>query len=308
MSEQTVSAAAASESADAARGLAATIGAFLIWGFMPAYLKPMSAVPALEIMAHRLVWCCVFVLILLAVLGALGQVRAALAEPATRLRLLATAGLVSANWLLYVWAVNSAHVVEASLGYFINPLLNVALGVVLLSERLNRAQWMAVTLALVGVAYLTVVSGRLPWIALALACSFGFYGLLRKVTPVQPLAGLATETLLLLPLGVAYLIWCESAGAGAFGHAGPMINLLLIGSGLITAVPLALFAYGAKRIAYSTVGVIQYIGPTLQLLLGVLAYGEPFPATRMIGFGLIWLALAIYLIDGLWRSRALAAA
>jgi len=307
MSDTTLPAPAVPEAAETARGLAATVGAFLIWGFMPAYLKPMSAVPALEIMAHRLVWCCLFVLVLLALLGALSQVRAALAEPATRLRLFATAGLVSANWLLYVWAVNSAHVVEASLGYFINPLLNVALGVLLLSERLNRAQWTAIALALVGVTYLTVVSGRLPWIALALACSFGFYGLLRKVTPVQPLAGLATETLLLLPAGVAYLVWCESAGTGAFGHTGPMIDLLLIGSGLITAAPLALFAYGAKRIAYSTVGVIQYIGPTLQLLLGVLAYGEPFPATRMTGFGLIWLALAIYLVDSLWRSRRVVA-
>jgi chloramphenicol-sensitive protein RarD len=197
----------------------------------------------------------------------------------------------------------NGHVVESSLGYFINPLVNVLLGVALLSERLTRAQWTAVALAATGVAYLTIVAGSPPWIALTLAFSFGTYGLIRKVVKVDSLPGLATETLLLLPFATVYLLWCESAGTGALGHAGPAITALLIGSGPLTAIALFLFAYGARLLPYSTVGVLQYIAPTLQLACGVFAFHERFERTRAIGFALIWAALLIYAGEGLWLAR-----
>jgi chloramphenicol-sensitive protein RarD len=285
------------------RGLLATIAAFLIWGLLPLYLHQLHAVPPTQVMAQRLVWCCVFVLIWLALRGELSHVDAALRNPAVRWRLLTTALLVSTNWLLYVWAVSNNRIVEASLGYFINPLVNVLLGVLVLSERLNRVQWTSVALAATGVAYLTWLGGGLPWIALVLAITFGSYGLIRKTVAVDALSGLGAETLLIAPLGIAWLAWCEHNGSGALGHSGSWVDFLLVASGVVTAVPLALFAYGARRIPYSTVGLIQYIGPTLQLLTGVLLYHEPFSMTKAAGFGLIWAALALYAIDGLLRSR-----
>ena len=287
-------------------GLAAAIAAFAMWGVLPLYLNLMAAVPALEIMAHRVVWCCVLVLAWLALRGELAAVRAALACRTTRLRLAATGGLISVNWLVYVWAINNGHVIEASLGYFINPLVSVALGVVVLSERLNRAQWAAVGLAATGVLYLAIVAGRPPWIALVLAMSFGLYGLLRKVVAVESVPALATETLLITPLAGAYLLWLGTQGSGAFGRLGIGMDLLLLGSGLATAIPLALFAYGARRIPLSTVGLTQYLAPSMQLMLGVFFFGEPFPRARAMGFVLIWLALAIYATDALRRSRVAA--
>ena len=284
-------------------GFAAAVGAFLIWGLFPLYLKPLSDVPALQILAHRIAWCCLLVFAWLAWRGELGAVRRALADPGTRLRLVASASLISVNWLVYVWAVTHGQVVEASLGYFINPLLNVVLGVMVLKERLNRAQWIAVTLAALGVAYLTAFAGRPPWIALVLAASFATYGLIRKTAAVESVPGLAAETLLLAPLAVGWLLWCEATGSGALGHAGAGVNALLVGSGLATALPLALFAYGARLIRYSTLGLLQYVGPTLQFLIGVLVFGEPFPRARAVGFVLIWLGLAFYAADSLWRSR-----
>jgi chloramphenicol-sensitive protein RarD len=211
--------------------------------------------------------------------------------------------LITNNWAVYVWAVMNGHVVEGSLGYFINPLVNVLLGVALLSERLTRAQWTAVALAAIGVAYLTIAAGSPPWIALALAFSFGFYGLIRKVVKVESLPGLAVETLLLLPFAVGYLFWCESAGSGALGHARPAVAALLIGSGPLTAIALFLFAYGARLVPYSTVGVLQYIAPTLQLACGVFVLHERFERTRAVGFALIWAALVIYAGESLWLAR-----
>ena len=284
-------------------GLSAAIGAFVIWGVFPLYLKPMAGVPALQIMSHRIVWCCLLVFAWLAWRGEVGTVRTALADRGSRLRLMASAVLISVNWLVYVWSVNNGHVVEASLGYFINPLLNVVLGVMVLHERLNRAQWLAVALAAFGVLYLTVVAGRPPWIALTLAASFGLYGLIRKVVRVEAVPGLATETLLLAPFAAGFLLWAEARGNGSFGHAGATIDLLLVGSGLVTALPLTLFAYGARRIPLSTVGLVQYIGPTLQFLLGVLVFHEAFPPARAIGFAFIWAALALYAADGVRRLR-----
>ena len=284
-------------------GLAAAIAAFAMWGVFPLYLKPLSGVPALQVMSHRIVWCCLVVFGWLAARRELASVRAALSDASIRRRLAASALCISVNWLIYTWAVTNGHVVDASLGYFINPLVSVVLGVVVLHERLNRVQWTAVAIAAAGVLYLTLALGRPPWIALALAASFGMYGLIRKVVPVDSVPGLATETLLVAPFAATYLVWCQSHGSGALGHSSALVDTLLLLGGVVTAMPLALFAYGARRIPLSLVGLVQYIGPTLQFLIGVFVFGEAFPPARAVGFALIWSALVVYAADGLWRRR-----
>ena len=289
--------------ARAGKGLAAGLGAFVIWGLFPLYLKPLHAVGTLEVIAHRVAWSCVFIFILMLVRKELGQVRAVLTNPALLLRLCVSASLITVNWVVYVFAVANGHVVETSLGYFINPLLNVLLGLLFLRERLNRAQWTSVGLAAVAVVYMTVISGNPPWISLTVAAAFGLYGFVRKVIAVEALPGLAVETFLLLPVAAGYLIWLEVMGVGALGHSGVGIDALLVSSGPITAVPLFLFAYGARLIPYSTMGLIQYLAPSLQLVLGLAVFGESLDHSRAVGLALIWAGLAIYTIDGMWRAR-----
>ncbi len=286
-----------------AGGLAAAAAAFLIWGVFPLYLIGLAHVSALQITAHRVVWSCVFVLALLAVRRELGALAAAAKKPGVLLRLAASALLVSINWLAFVWGVNHDHVVEVSLGYYINPLINVLLGILVLSERLNRVQWITVALAAAGVAYLTITAGQFPWIALTVAVSFGLYGLIRKVANVEALPGLAIEMMMLTPIALAYLVWCHASSVGSFGHSGALVDVLLVVSGLVTATPLFLFSYGARQLPYSTVGILQYIAPSLQLVCAVFIMGEPFQKSRAIGFSFIWLALLIYAADGLWRAR-----
>lgn len=290
------------------RGLLAGAGAFTLWGLLPLYLHPLREVPALQIIAHRIVWACLFILAWMLVRGELHSVVDIFRRPRLLSRLLLSALLISINWLVYVWGVGHGHIVDTSLGYYINPLINVVLGIFVLRERLNRLQWLAVALAAIGVAYLTFEARRLPWIALALAFSFSLYGLVRKLISVEALPGLATETLLLVLPALAYLFWCDAAGTGAFAHQGPGITALLVGAGLVTAVPLFLFAYAARLLPYSTVGVLQYIGPSLQLASGVLLFHERFDGARAAGFVLIWIALAIYAADGIARARATPAA
>ncbi|MEN8721084.1 MAG: EamA family transporter RarD [Oceanococcaceae bacterium] len=285
------------------RGLAATIAAFGLWGLVPLYWKQLAAVPATEIMAHRLIWCLVFVWIWLALRERGSWWRPLLADRRTRYGLLASGALIGGNWWLYIWSVNNNHVVEASLGYFINPLVNIALGTLLLKEQLNRWQWLSIALAAVGVAWLTVDYGRPPWIALTLAFSFGAYGLLRKTSAVGSVQGLGLETALLFPVALATIAMIGWQGELQFGRVSPLENSLLILGGAVTAIPLILFAYGARLIPYSTVGIVQYLGPTLQLLIGVGIYHEPFGSQRMIGFSIIWVALAIYAANGLLRLR-----
>ena len=285
------------------KGLAPAASAFAIWGLFPLYFHLLHEVSALQVIAQRIAWSCVFVLAWMAVRHELPVLRAVLTNRGVVLRLTATAALITTNWLAYVWGVLHGHVVETSLGYFIGPLVNVLLGVVLLSERLTTPQWSAVGLAAIGVTYLTFMAGGLPWIALILAFSFACYGLLRKVVKVESLPGLATETLLLAPIAVGYLLWCQQAGSGAMGHHGGLIDALLIASGPLTAIPLFLFAYSTRLLPYSTVGVLQYIAPTLQFLCGVLVLHEPFDRTRAIGFTLIWSALIIYAVDGVRQSH-----
>jgi chloramphenicol-sensitive protein RarD len=288
---------------DPNRGYLAAAAAFVIWGFFPLYFHVLQPVPALQVIAHRIVWSCVFVLGYMAFRGELESVRAALTNRGVAVRLAATATLISLNWLVYVWGVVHGHVVETSLGYFIGPLVNVLLGVMLLSERLTVTQWSAVALATLGVGYLSLAAGGLPWIALALAFSFASYGLLRKVVKVDSLPGLATETALLAPFAAAYLLWSESTGIGALGHSGPTIDTMLILSGPLTAIALFLFAYGTRRLPYSTVGLLQYIAPTLQFACGVFVLQEAFDRAHAIGFAMIWSALVIYAGEGVRLSR-----
>lgn len=290
---------AADSSTRARTGVWALLGCALFWGLFPLYLRELRALPALIVIAYRCVLCCVFVLLWLWKRGELGTVRQALLAPHTRSRLLASSVLISVNWLLYVWAVAHGRVLEASLGYFINPLLNVLLGVVFLRERLRPVQWAAVLLAALGVSYLTWRAGALPVIACLLALSFGCYGLIRKTVAVESMVGLGAETLLLTPLGAAFLGYVELHGQGAFTllPRGPLA--LLMCSGVVTAVPLWLFSFGARRVTYATVGLMGYLSPTMQLLLGLYVFREPWDGARAWGFGLIWAGLALYTADAL---------
>ena len=285
------------------KGLLAAAGSFVIWGCFPAYLKPLNHIDSLQVVSHRVAWACVLVVIWLILRGELWDLRKHFSNRAVLGRLLLSAVLITANWLGYVWGAAHGRVLEASLGYFINPLANVLLGVLVLRERLNVAQWTSVGIAAVAVIYVSVATGTPPWIALTVATSFSLYGLVRKVVQVEALQGLAVETLVLMPLALGYLIWCAINGTGAFGHSGAVVNTLLVGCGPITAMPLFLFAYGARLIPYSTLGLILYITPSLQLLSGIFLYRESFSGARAIGFAMIWLALVIYVVDGVRRAR-----
>jgi chloramphenicol-sensitive protein RarD len=298
---------------DDRRGLWVAIGAFLLWGAMPLYWHLLKSVPALQILLHRIVWSTLLVGGWLLWREGRGWLRAALARPRVAALLLASGVLIGANWGLYIWAVNNGHVVESSLGYFINPLLNVLLGVVFLRERLTRPQWASVGVAALGVLWLTVRFGQLPWVALALAGTFAVYGLIRKIASVDAIAGLAIEGgYLLLPALVA-LGWSELHGQGGFlglgGAAyGGWRDVLLVASGVCTALPMIGFAYAVRRVPLSAIGLLQYISPTMQFLIGVLAFHEAFDRDRAIGFAFIWIALAMYATHGVWRTRRQAAA
>ncbi|MFO7706569.1 MAG: EamA family transporter RarD [Desulfobacterales bacterium] len=278
-------------------------GAFLAWGFSPIYWKAMQSVPALEIVAHRVVWSFLFLVVLILAQGRWPEFRSALGRPRAVLALSLTTLLVSGNWLLYIWAVNAGHLLQASLGYYINLLVNVLLGTVFLRERLRRPQVLAVLLACTAVVVRSVSFGQLPWIALTLGFSFGLYGLIRKIAPVGSLVGLTVETLLLTPFGVAYLVYLDLHGSGAMLHGGPALDALLAGTGVFTALPLLFFNLGARRINLSTLGLMQYTAPSGMFLLAVFVYGEPFTTVQVWTFVLIWGALAIYSLDSLRAFR-----
>lgn len=286
------------------RGVAATVGAFVIWGLFPLYWRMLHQVPALQIIAHRVVWSAVLVAGWLLLRNGLGWLRIIAAQPRALATLALTAVLISFNWGLYIWAVNNGHVVEASLGYFINPLVNVLLGVLVLRERLTRLQWLAVAMAAAGVAWLTWQAGHAPWIAIGLALSFGGYGLLRKLVQVDAVAGLGLESLYLFLPALAVVAWGEAGHGGQFtGGWGLGTGLLLVLAGAVTAVPLVGFAYGVRRVPLSLVGLLQYISPTLQLLLGVMVFNEAFDHERVVGFALIWAALLVFIGETLLRAR-----
>ncbi|BEP93345.1 EamA family transporter RarD [Acidovorax sp. A79] len=282
--------------------------AYAAWGLFPLYFKQVADVPSLEVVMHRTVWSLVFVFGVLMVRRQWSWLGAVLRQPRVLGAFALSAMLLSGNWLTYVWAVQNQRVVDASLGYFILPLVNVALGFVFLKERPRPGQWLAVAVAAAGVLWLAVQAGRLPWIALVLALSFGFYGLLRKLAVLGALEGLALETLVLAPVAAIMLGWWAWQGEGALVQGPPAAVGWLLLAGPMTAVPLLLFAAGARLIPMSTLGILQYISPSLQFALGVWLFHEPFQPARLVGFVLIWTALLVYSLEGWWTRRQVAAA
>ncbi|MEP6506088.1 MAG: EamA family transporter RarD [Betaproteobacteria bacterium] len=290
-------------------GLLQAALAYVIWGLFPLYFHALNRVDAFEIVVHRSLWSFVFVWLGLLATGRLQWLGDVVRRPRLLGQFALSALLLSANWLLYVWAVNHGNVVEASLGYFVTPLVNVLLGTWVLKERPRRLQWIALAVAATGVLWLTVTLGRPPWIALGLAASFGSYGLLRKTAALGAVEGLALETAVIAPVALVALAMLAAPRGGVFtGMDGGSIAWLVL-SGPLTAIPLLLFAAGARRITLATLGTLQYLSPSIQFLLGVAWFGEPLQGTRLVGFALIWLALIVYSVDGFaWMRRQRAAA
>ncbi|MCO5184004.1 MAG: EamA family transporter RarD [Anaerolineae bacterium] len=285
------------------KGIFYAFCAYALWGFFPIYWKWLDGVPPIEILSHRMVWAFMFCVGLLAVTRNWSWVSAALHNRNTVVTVFFAAVLLSINWFTYIWGVNSGFIVETSLGYFINPLVNVVLGVLIFKERLRPGQWAAVVLAALGVLFLTAVYGRPPWIALTLAFSFGFYGVLKKKVQLPALEGLSLETGLLFVFALSFLLWRAVNGNGSFGHSDVTTDLLLIGTGIITAVPLLSFAAAAHLIPLSLMGIMQYIAPTFQFMIGVFIFDEPFSPQLLVGFSIIWTALALYTLEGVVRRR-----
>lgn len=282
---------------DTLAGLAAAVPAYLIWGLSPAYWKTLAHVPAFEILMHRMIWSFFFLIPVLALQRRWGEFKAAVTNPRTLAILSLTTLVVGANWFLFIWAINRGHILQTSLGYYINPLVNVMLGMVFLGERLRRLQVVAVGLAGISVAYLTFGYGAFPGVALALAVTFAFYALIRKVAPVGAAVGLTVETLLLSLPAAAYLWAIDSQGHGSFWRIDLRTDLLLMGAALVTALPLLLFTLGARRLPLTTIGFLQYLAPSCSFLLAVVVFHEPLSGSQLFSFGLIWAALAIYSVD-----------
>jgi chloramphenicol-sensitive protein RarD len=284
------------------KGIIYTIAANFLWGVFPIYFKAVQVVPAAQILSHRIIWSFLFVMLVLLIKGEFKTWRAVINR---RLLLIysAAALLLAVNWLVYVWSVNAGFVVEASLGYFITPLVSVLLGVILLREKLRPLQWVPVGIAAAGVIYLAITYGSLPWIALTLAISFGSYGLVKKIAPLDSLYGLSLETAILFLPAMGYLIYVESQGIGSFGHAGAWVTLLLALTGVVSATPLLMFSIGLRNVPLSTIGLLQYITPTLQFLVGIFIFGEAFTATRLFGFALVWAALIFFTVESLVMQR-----
>ena len=286
------------------KGFVHAIAAYVLWGVLPVYWKWLGAVPVLQLLAHRIAWSFLLLVVVLVATRRLANFRAVAFERTVVGTFVISAVLIGINWLTYVWAVNAGYIVEASLGYFISPLLHVLLGVLVFRERLRPLQWLPVAMAAIGVAYLTVTYGRLPWIALTLASSFGVYGVVKKLAPLDSLYGLTMETGLLFLPAIVYLVRAALSGAGAFALADTRTDLLLAGAGIATTVPLLLFASAARRVPLSALGIMQYIAPSLQFLLGVLLYQEAFTSRLAIGFGMVWAGLVIFCVEGQLARRS----
>lgn len=285
------------------KGVLYAIGAYMMWGLFPLYWKQLESISALQLIGHRIAWSFVLLIAFILVTRQWKAFRSAASDKKI-LRIYLLAGiLISVNWFTYVWAVTNNHVVETSLGYYINPLFSVLLGVTILRERLRPVQWLPIALAALGVLYLTITYGALPWIALTLAFTFGLYGLVKKTAPLGSLYGLTLETGLLFVPALIYLVWCAYVGQGAFLHSTTLQNWMMAGAGLVTIVPLLLFASAAPRVPLTTIGILQYVNPTMQFLLGVLVYKEPFTHDRLIGFGLVWIGLILFWVEGLYSRR-----
>jgi len=286
------------------KGIWYGIGAYVTWGLFPIYWKWLHAVPALQLSGHRILWSFVMLFAFIFLSRQWRVFRATALKPRVLRIYLVAATLIGINWLVYIWAVNAGYIVQVSLGYYINPLLNVLMGVLFLREHLRPSQWVPLGLAAAGVLYLNFAYGSLPWIALTLAFSFGLYGLVKKTAPLGSLYGLTLETGLLFLPALLYLLYAETTRQGAFLYGGAISDVLLVGAGLMTTIPLLMFASAARRIPLSLVGILQYIAPTLQFLLGVLVYGEPFTHTQFIGFGIVWLALILFGVEGYLATRS----
>jgi chloramphenicol-sensitive protein RarD len=280
------------------RGFAFAFTAYLMWGFLPFYMKAVAHISPYEVVAHRILWSVPITAAILAALGGFSSFLAVFRQPRTLALGFLTASLISANWAIYVWAIGSGRTIESALGYFINPLVNVALGTVFLGERLTRMQMFAVALAVFGVGLMTVESGGLPWVSLALALTFGVYGYLKKTLPIGPTQGFLLEVVLISPLALAYIGWLAATGSGHFAGTGvaatPVDTLLLIAAGPITAVPLILFVYGARLLRYSTIGLMQYLAPSMIFITAIFVFHEPFSAGKLVAFMFIWAALVVY--------------
>lgn len=277
------------------------ISSFLLWGLFPLYFKLLQDVGPFDIVLQRVFWSLIFLVMILSWRRQWGWLAEVIRKPRVLLGFLSSAILLTGNWTMYVWAVNSDRIIDASLGYFMSPLLSVLFGYLILKEKLRPLQWLAVLLALAAVLWLTWVNGRLPWIGLIIAATFASYGLLRKTGRLEALPGLALETMLLSPLVMGVLVVMALQGHNAFVQAGLASQILLVLSGPVTAIPLLMFAAAARCIPLSLLGLLQYITPTMQLLTGIFIYDEPFSGTRMTGFMVIWAALAVYSLEGLWR-------
>lgn len=285
-------------------GIAYATLAFFFWGIFPLYFHALAEVPAMEMLAHRMLWSLLFLALVLTARRQWKWLPQTLRRPRILASFVASAVLLSANWFVYIWSVNNGHVIDASLGYFINPLINVLLGVVVLKEKLRRAQWVAIAVAAGGVLWLTWSAGQVPWIALILGMTFGAYGLLRKTAALAALEGLSLETMILFPLALIYVVWLTVHGQNTFVNSEfDSTRWLLAAAGPITAIPLLLFAAGARKIPMAALGLLQYLSPTMQALLGVWVFHEAFPPARLVGFVIIWAALALYVAEGLWAGR-----
>jgi chloramphenicol-sensitive protein RarD len=289
------------------KGVYSAVAAYAIWGFLPLYWHALRAVPPVQVIGHRVVWSFAVVLITLANIGQWRIFLANVRQSRLLSIYLGAAFLIGFNWYLYVWAVVNDYVIETALGYFINPLLNVLLGVLVLKERLRPGQWLAIALAACGVLYLTAVYGSFPWIALSLAASFAIYALIKKLAPLGALEGMGLETGILFLPAVGLLLIMEIQGQGAFLRTGGATSLMLIGAGVATTIPLVLFASAARQVPLSLVGVLQYLAPTIQFLLGVFYFREPFQHQQLIGYVLVWLALVVFAGEGAWRARTVKA-
>jgi len=286
------------------KGVLYGVGAYVLWGFFPIYWKLLHEVPALQVIGHRISWSFILLAVYILVAKQWQEFRSVAFKPKTIAIYSIAAVLLSFNWLIYVWGVNAGFIVETSLGYFINPLLSVLLGVVFLRERLRPMQWIPVGLAAIGVIYLTFIYGRPPWIALSLAFTFGFYGFVKKLSPLGSLYGLTLETGILFPLALIYIAMVGLNGSGAFLQNGTLVDVFLIGAGLVTTIPLLMFASAAKQIPLTVVGLLQFIAPTLQFLIGVFLYKEPFDLAHFIGFAIVWTALIIFAVESYLANRA----
>ena len=291
------------EKDQATQGALCAVGAYTMWGIAPLYFKQLTHIPAYEILTHRIIWSFLLLFVLLSALKLWPSVRNLLRQPQNLLLLTLSSLIIGLNWLVYIWAVNTNHILDASLGYYINPLFNIVLAMLFLGERFRPIQWFAVALATGGVLVQLVVFGRLPWIAIVLAISFGLYGLIRKKVPVDPITGLMLETLVLLPLAAIYLFFIADSPTSNLSANAMDTNLWLISAGLVTTAPLLLFAGAAKRLKLSTLGFFQYIGPSLMFLVAVWLYGEVFSADKIITFALIWCSLVIYSWDGIKHRK-----